>query len=754
MLLLAVFSLTLFLGAFLLFSVEPMIAKMLLPYLGGAPAVWNTCMVFFQAVLLAGYGYAHFVSARFTVSGQAMAHLLAMGLAAVVLPVGISERALQWLPTETNPSGWLFGCLILSVGLPFFVLATTAPLLQRWFSWTDHSSAVDPYFLYAASNFGSLAALVSYPLFIEWALGLREQSVVWSAVYILFGGLVIASAVLAARRTGARVEESVRLVEPERTSAHPIVQRIRWVLLAFVPSSLMLGVTSYLTTDIASMPLLWAGPLALYLVSFIVAFGRRNFLVSSLMVRSLAVGAAGLTFLMVSEATEPAWLLISVHMIFFFLAAWVCHGRLAEERPPVSRLTEFYFWVSAGGVCGGMFNALLAPQLFSRVAEYPVAVILAYLVHWKEWMGEASELFARSDRAGWVLRVRWIGSRLVSSDFLLPAGLGLITVALVLGAPKLEGLNGQWQVGVIFGLPVIASYSLVDKPTRFGLALAAILLASLFYSGTHGRTLHAERNFFGVLRVTVDPSGTTRRLVHGNTVHGRQSTDPERQDEPLSYYHRGGPLGDIFRAFDARTNSVRVGVVGLGTGSILAYARPDQDWTFYEINPAVLSVASNHFTFLSRARARKVQCVLGDARLRLREAPELAFDLLIIDAFSSDSIPVHLITREALDLYMAKLAPGGILAFHISNRCLDLGPVLGDLAHQSKLVCRTSEDVNISSQDLSSGKEESQWVVLARDSADLGKLTRSSLWLPAKGRENAAVWTDDFSNILRAWRRE
>jgi hypothetical protein len=737
----SLFAVTLFLSASLLFWVQPMIAKMLLPLLGGTPAVWNTCMVFFQAMLLGGYAYAHLVTWRLSRKRQIILHTALLGIAMLVLPISLSQRAFESVPTDSNPVFWLLGVLFLSVGLPFFVLASHAPLLQRWFSHSNHAAAGDPYFLYAASNLGSLVALLGYPLLLEPHLRLLEQSRVWTAGFAALGICVLASGILAVKSgwsspgsKDASLLETSPAERGEAVSLSGLGQRFRWVLLAFAPSSMMLGVTTYLTTDLASVPLLWVAPLSLYLLTFIFAFARRRYLSLAWMARALPFGAVALVYILLSEATQPAWLLMAVHLAVFFVAAMVCHGQLAAERPRPIQLTEYYLLISVGGVLGGVFNALIAPTVFTRVLEYPLVLVLVCLLR-----------PAAGTSAG-ISSFKW-------SDLGIPAGIGLTAVLLAIFVPQKTSIPLQLELGLVFGLPLFLCFLAVDRPIRFGTAIGAVLLAGAFHPGTHGRPLYAERNFFGVLRVTQDPAGMFHRLVDGNTVHGRQSLDPERKCEPLSYYHRSGPLGQIVAAANERLALTNVAVIGLGAGAMAAYAKPCQAWTFFEINPLVVRLAqsTNFFTYLDECAAGSVKVVLGDARLRLRDAAPAEFGLLIVDAFSSDSIPVHLVTREALDLYVSKLAPGGLLAFHISNRYLDLEPVLGDLAQSAGLICHSQDD-DPNWLEAADGKDPSHWLVMARRNEGAGSLAKDARWLPVAGRAQPEIWTDDFSNILRVFR--
>lgn len=736
------FATTLFVSASLLFLVQPMLAKMVLPMLGGTPSVWNTCMVFFQTMLLAGYLYAHWVGTRLRLRTQIIVHVGLLLLAALALPISLSQWALRALPSGEDPSAWLLGCLFLSAGLPFFAVATNGPLLQRWFSQSRHSSARDPYFLYAASNLGSLLALFAYPLLLEPFMLLGRQSGLWTAGFIALIGLILTCGVLLLWTRRLRPDPAdpaapadAGFNAPEHPSAAPVSfrQRWRWCILAFVPSSLMLGVTTYLTTDIASIPLLWILPLSIYLLTFVLVFARNGDTRWRWMARALPIGVLGLAYMLLSEATQPVWALITLHLLVFFLAAMVCHGQLAADRPAAVHLTEFYIWIAVGGMLGGMFNALAAPMLFSRVIEYPMALVLAC------WL--TPQLVPRKETRPSVV---------LGLDLAVPAAVGSLAALLASLVLPWSELSLQMRLGIAFGLPLMACYGAVDRPARFALALGAVMLVSSFFPGIHGKPLHLERNFYGVLRVTRDPVGPFVRLVHGNTIHGRQSTDSAQRCEPLSYYHRTGPLGRVIDVFRAGKAAANVAAVGLGAGSMACYARVSERWTFYEINPAVVRIAmdTNYFTLMSDCAAGPVQVVLGDARLRLKEAPAHHYGLIVLDAFSSDSIPLHLITREALQLYVSKLAPGGMLAFHISNRTLDLENVLGDLAADARLVCHSYEELDVRPFESAEGKDPSHWLVMARQKEDLGAVVKDGRWLPIRGRPNARVWTDDFSNII------
>jgi hypothetical protein len=626
--------------------------------------------------------------------------------------------------------------LLSGIGLQVFVISTTSTLLQKWFTRTDHPSANDPYFLFAVSNTGSLVGLLSYPFLLEPSLKLSVQNRLWVIGYVLFAVLSLACVLVLWRATRSRElvseERDVALDALVEEPSLSLKRRLYWILLAFIPASLLFGVTSYITTEIAPTPLLWTIPLALYLVTFILAFARKEFAYERIASYALGGLALLLTLVLAANATEPTAAIVLLHLAFFFVAALLCHHRVASNRPSARHLPQFYLCVAIGGMLGGLFNTLIAPVIFNTIAEYPLLVVLACLIRPRDDNAESST----TDRL---------------LDVVLPACMGLLTVtlALVVARYKVSEVAG---IALVFGIPlVLINHRFRNRPVRFALAVGAVLLASIVYSETHNRTLHVERNFFGSLSVRFDPSSATRILYHGNTVHGRQFVDPNLQREPLSYFHREGPLGQIFRAFNANPASRNVAIVGLGAGSMACYALPDQNWTFYEINPAVIHIAqtTDYFTYLQQCSVASTNIVLGDARLQLQSAPDQHYGLIVLDAFNSDTIPIHLLTREAIALYTSKLAPGGMLAFHVSNRSLKLADVLAALAQQNG-----SRSVGIvdTKQDPVRGKDPSEWVVLARQSPAFDSLTKNPRWRPLQPRTDADAWTDDFSNVLRVFR--
>lgn len=730
----AVFGLTLFLSAGLLFSVQPMVAKMLLPLLGGTPAVWNTCMVFFQGLLLGGYAYAMFISRR-SVGKQILFQFGLLILACVSLPIGLSAFWLNSVPSTSNPAPWLLACLAATVGLPFFIASSNGPLLQKWFSNTGIRSATDPYFLYSASNAGSFVALLSYPALLEPNFNLQLQSRIWAVGYLLLICLIAVCALMLWRSRARPVESaSTELADPDYAASSvddvpSTGKRLRWIALAFVPSSLMLGVTNYLTTDIASLPLLWVVPLAIYLFTLVLAFSRRQ--VISLRSLTIVLPAITVLFLFVyfsRISIEPSWM-IALSLIYFFLAALTCHTRVAELRPGAKHLTEFYLWFSLGGVLGGILNALLAPLIFTSVVEYPLMVLLACLLLPGE-QGEPS-----------LVQLRW-------KDYAKPLVILIGTLILGIAVNKLAA-NSLSGLLVVLALPMILAYTSRRRPLIFVLCMAAVIVGSTVVK-FDDRTLHVERNFFGVLRVTSNADDSMHAIFHDSTVHGRQFTTNERRCDPISYFHRDGPLGHVFSAFRASAAPKNVAVVGLGAGAIIAHSLPAENWTYYEINLAVVEIARDkrYFSYVGECAKVPFNVVLGDARLRLREATDATYGLIVMDAFSSDAVPVHLITQQALDLYLSKLAPDGLLVFHISNRNLDLRPVVADLATSRNLTSVYLED---RTADPVKGQDPSAWVVMTRKENRSGELAKAPIAHPLTA-DGKHLWTDDYSNILSVFR--
>jgi len=804
------YAIAIFLSAALLFLVQPLSGKVLLPLLGGSPAVWNTCMVFYQAVLLLGYFYSHLSTRYLKPKAQALVHIGLLVIAGATLPIPINVGD----PGAGDPVIWLLRTLALSVGLPFFVVSTTGPLLQRWFSTTDHPAAKDPYFLYAASNAGSIIGLLAYPALLEPFLARMQQSWVWTAGYAALAPLVGACAWVMFRHHAA--DRTARADRKDEASPALAVspagsrwkQRAFWLVLAFVPSSLMLGVTQYITTDVAPIPLLWIIPLLLYLLSFIVAFSGKARLSAAAWGRMMPISLAAVLLAVLMFASNPLWLLASLHLLFFFITAMMCHKRMAEDRPDTSRLTEFYLIMSLGGVLGGIFNALISPTIFNNLLEYPIVIGLACLMRpqvIKEGKGRGLIIhygvaaICALVMLAVLLNIDAALARGVLKRFNASfAGLEMAGGALKHGKEILVS-NQTMSTIARAGVPTLLCLLLLFRAgsARFALTAMFLLIGSTWL-GEGGIVLRQVRTFFGVNRVYLMPERTWVKLAHGTTVHGLQArlpdsrgvltpppllTGPERHtllfktnrtDEwlktpphttylpliPTTYYHPSGPIGNIFGMLTAANRLDKVALVGLGGGTLAAYAQPNTTFIFYEIDRAVIDIAfpqktygDNFFSFIAdavRDKSVTIGAEEGDARLRLRDTQQGPFDLIVLDAFSSDAIPVHLLTREAIEIYLTKLKPDGILAFHISNRYFDIRSPLKRIAHELKLKALIRNDSFISSQQAAEGKRESLWLVMVRDYEAMGKLANLPSWERDPEETTFPVWTDDHANVLRA----
>jgi hypothetical protein len=707
----------LFLNALLLFWVQPLFAKMLLPMLGGSPSVWTACMLFFQAALLAGYAYSHVGLERLGVRRQALIHSVIVWLPLLVMPFAVAGQAAS---ASDNPIWWLLWTLATRVGLPFVVLASTAPLVQRWFS-IARRDASDPYWLYAASNAGSLASLITFPTVLEPLIPLRQQTAIWSIGYAIVAALLTSCAVMVIRRGG-----DAALAAPEQTVANEdrptMRRRLRWLAVAFVPSSLMLGVTTYLSTDVAAVPLLWVLPLSCYLLTFIVAFGWNPNTTSAVARRLLGPALLPLVLIVIADVPLKLWVLVPLHLVAFAVLALWCHSELARDRPGVRHLTEFYLWLAAGGVLGGAFNTIIAPQIFTSVAEYPIAIALGCALGLS--LEQLREL-ARDPR------------RL--SRPALAVG---ITIAVLLG--EHFTLVTRPVVVILLGVPIVISSRTARDTARLAIVviglLGAFMIGNAFMPTGGGSVLHAERTFFGVYRVRTDPAAHMVTLMHGTTIHGAEVVG-HVNPEPLTYYYRGGPISQVFSA--RGDNARSVGVIGLGAGSLAAYARPGSSWVFYEIDAAVERLArdTRFFHYLGRC-GTQCRVVIGDARLSLASAAAV-HDVLVLDAFSSDAIPLHLLTSQALQTYESHLAPDGLLVVHISNRHIRLRPVVARLAREQGLTAFARFD---GSADQSRGYQNSEWVVMARTADALESFRHDSQWTALKA-DTRPAWSDDFSNI-------
>ena len=681
-------------------------------------------MLFFQTLLLGGYAYAHFSNKLLGPRKQRWVHLGILAVAALTLPFSnhspFFEQIRRLAPQSPDPALLVLGALAGIVGLSFFATSSNSPVIQRWFATTTDPAAGNPYFLYAASNFGSMAGLVAYPFFFEPRFGLAEQSQLWKwGFYIMVGCLFVAALFV---KPHEAVAEDAPKVDPVTNK-----QRVNWVALSAIPSSLLLGCTTYLTSNVAPVPLLWVAPLALYLITFMLAFATKPLLDSEKLTRVLPLLATPLIFPMVIEATEPLLALALLHLGTMFVGCWLCHARLAESKPSVTHITEFYLWLSVGGVVGGIFNSLVAPIVFKTYLEYPIAIVLVLLV--------------RKDFGKRMLKAPEKYARLLAPPVLLVAVWGITAM--------LKMPPGTLRNGLVIGIPLVLSFFSVDFSFSFAGGIAGVLLlCNLLQVGAQGQILATYRSFFGVHRVMREKDFTT--LVHGTTTHGRQSLDPLKRKLPLTYYHPSGPIGEVFTSERLMASTKNIGLVGLGVGSLAAYGQAGQTMTYYEIDPEVLKIArdSGDFTFLKDSAAT-MKYVMGDARLTLAQAPDHSYDLLVLDAFSSDAIPTHLLTLEAVKMYQSKIKQGGLIAFHVSNRYLELTPVLAATAQRAGLIAWDMLDGTTDSE-AKEGKTQSNWVLLANEETPVSKLNKPEYWDVVIVPPGKRIWTDDYSNVLGA----
>jgi spermidine synthase len=765
--LVVLYSATLFVGAALLFTLQPMAGKMILPLLGGTPSVWTTCMVFFQAALLAGYAYAHATTRWLGVQRQRFLHLLVLLLPIAALPIALNPSLARG--GEANPALDVLRLLGASVGLPFLVVSATAPLLQRWFADTGHPAGRDPYFLYAASNLGSMLALLAYPVLIEpWlpvtGAGWLAQTRLWTAGYFVLAALVLVCACTVRGSVADDSSSPTAQTTMGEDTAIALGRRLGWIALAFVPSSLLLGATTYMTTDIAAIPLLWVLPLAVYLLSFILAFGRWPAVAHRVVMAIAPFVALFVLFLVLSRLRQRIWVSMLWHLLMLLAVGLACHGELARDRPSTRHLTEFYLLISVGGVLGGLFNAILAPVIFSSLVEYPLVMIAAMALLARRRGAEPGQRRALLLDLALAAGVVVLALVLYSSSLNIRVRFTFFTRMFQHRPTWLTGwldwleptLNDVWQ----YGPPLLLAWCLRRRPLALGAALAAVLAVSGFVDRVTSDQVRQARSYFGVLRISrdADEKGYVE-LRHGTTLHGRQSREQVRLGEPLSYYHRKGPIGQVVSELDHRGGIQRVAVIGLGAGTMAAYARFADEFTFYEIDRLVRDISwdGGYFTYVADARRRgaTLRLELGDARRRLevvrRVRPDERYDLIVVDAFTSDAIPVHLITREALCLYLDALAPDGIIAFHVSNRYLSLEPVLSNLARDARLGGYLESDDNSIEDD---GGARSTWVVLAKTREAFGRLRQDSRWgvEHRPGDARVGVWTDDFHNLLSIYR--
>lgn len=701
------YAVTMFTSATLLFIVQPMVAKLLLPGLGGSAAVWTTCMLFFQVMLLVGYGYSHLGARLLSPRQQAMVHVPLMLLAAVVLPFSVPDVGID---PSVQPTAWLLVVLVVAVGMPFFIVSTTAPLLQHFFGHVDHPDSGDPYFLYGASNLGSMVALIGYPLVVEPLLGVKAQTYSWAAVYGIFILMLIACARTIWTHKGAPLRSTSKDDAPSLTWR----QRFRWIALAAVPSSVMLGVTHHITTDLAPVPLLWVVPLALYLATFVLVFARKPILLPE-KARTLLPLLALLLFAVVNEV--GGGVAVALHILNFFLFTLFFHGTLARERPHVARLTEYFLLLSIGGAAGGLFNALIAPVVFDQLIEYYLvlfgSVIFIGVDDWR--LGEPVN--------------RWFIPVIAAAL----SGVYLWTCKII--------TPDEWYMLPVYGAIVVIVG--VYKPKWQNVVLGCVLAAG-GYMHFAAEGLMYDRSFFAAYKVyeTEREGERYRYFSHGNTLHGSQALDPEEAKIPRSYYHPEGPVGEVMDTIQPKS----VLVIGLGAGAVAAWGGEHRTFEFYEIDPLVHEIADEWFTYLSTC-GEHCSVAVGDGRRLLAESDK-KFDMILLDAYNSDGIPTHLVTREVFQLYLEHLTPRGVLLFHVSNRYLDVPKVVGTLLADANIP---AYDRAFVPEDKKRAKANfivaSRFIIAAPDPTVLKSFAaQPDVW--RKPPVSDTVWTDDFTDLL------
>lgn len=712
---------TIFLSAALVFLVQPIFAKMATPLLGGAPNVWNVSLVCFQAALLLGYAYAHllthFVS---SLRAQIGVHAAFLALAALVLPFQLSTALGP--PDPVQPTFWLIGVFAISIAPPFAVISATAPLIQSWYSRSGRADAHDPYHLYAASNVGSLLGLAAYPLLFEPFLPVLAQTGAWTTGYLCLALLLVGCGLLAVT-TGRGGRPALAAASSETlsdTATNLWQQRLWWLVCAFIPSSLLVGSTTHIATEIASVPFLWALPLALYISSFVIVFSKQPAITLDTANRLLPMTVAVAFFALAPITVIPVTFSVAIHVLALFVAALVGHGTMAASRPAASRLTEFYLIMSLGGVLGGAFNALLVPVIFTTVIEYPLLLVAILAV-----------------RPG----LRLIGK---GRTRVWPAAALIALVAASVMAWA-QGPDGQSVLAARLFLLIAALSVAMSWNSKLGPVIAAICAWGVGAVTNPIAGGVSDRSFFGVVKII--ERGDIRLMMHSGTVHGAQFMTEDKVLLPTTYYAPPTPIGRLFAANDAPG---AVGVVGLGTGSVACYAQPGQDYVYYEIDPLVADIASNpqHFTYLSSCTPTP-NIVLGDGRLSLVNEPEGHFNLLLIDAFSSSSVPTHLLTREAVSLYLSRLSEDGLLVMHVSNNHMDLPQVVARVADSLGAPARYQFFNPTPDQAELEDAHASQVVVLARSDAALTALDADPDWTVLTS-DGGRPWSDDYTNVIGA----
>lgn len=739
-----IYALTLLISATLLFSIQPMFSKMILPLLGGTPQVWNTAMLFFQVCLLGGYAYAHGTSRILSPRIQAILHIVLLVVFVGVLPFAIPEG---WSPpVDRDPTLWQLSLMAVTVGGPFFVLAGSAPMIQRWFSRTDHPDADNPYFLYGASNLGSMTGLLAYPVIVEPLMNLTIQFDTWMYGYFALIAFMVLSLLLLWKHGGAKPKnETVDTPVNDSIGIKEVTWglRFKWILLAFIPSSLMLGVTTFITTDIASVPLLWIMPLAIYVSTFIFVFARRPWFSEKFLNSAFAI----ILIVMIGQILGTyfgvinPFLLIALHLVLFFVAAMLCHTALANVRPTADRLTEFYLIMSIGGALGGVFNAIIAPQLLLLPIEYALVLVLCIFVRYHD---DPEQTFkAVTGRMSKAFKAQGVDAAFTSKGFYLlivgivglfafgiPSEILLKLSALVLILPLLFLYKDRWLFGV-------------------SLAYLLALFPLGFEWGQHSFTdiIHRDRNFFGVIKV-VNTKNKERILLHGTTNHGSQALEEKYKLTPLSYYSDDSPIKEVFEFYDDKDGDQQVGVLGLGIGVTACFTKDGREFDFYEIDAAVAEIAENreYFTFLKDCGS-PYEIILGDGRLKIENKPDDYYDVIVGDAFSSDNIPVHIMTKEAIELYVSKLKANGAVTFNISNNYIDLEPVVTEIAEEIGIpaVGHISDGGTLEGSEI---RYYPAHFFTMSYNEELIENLKSRGWTEGIKREGVKAWTDQYSNII------
>ena len=725
----ALFLITILTGSFLLFLVQPMIARMALPRLGGAPAVWNSAMLVYQALLLAGYAYAHRLT-QTSPRRQAIIHIALFAIAILWLPIGLAN--LQ-PPADGSPIFWVPWLLIASIGPLFFVVAAQAPLMQRWYSMSGNQG--EPYALYAASNIGSFGGLLAYPILVEPFTTLQSQKWIWSGIYLALMGLVCICAIQLWRKAGTPVASAETATDLAHIGWR---RRIYWIVLAAVPSGLMLSTTSHLTTDLMAMPLIWVIPLGIYLLSFSVAFADNQ--TPAYWIGRFApivlIFSAAFVFVVWGKAAIGG---LTASLSLLFIVAVALHNEMYRTRPAPAQLTSFYLMMSVGGVIGGFFCAIVAPLLFDWTWEHPILILMA-----------AALLPAIP-----LLQVNETDKRLP----VIMAIIGAIALALGLFGGISEPVESSFTKILLAATIITLGIAVAGFRIPFLLAVAGLLtINGGWYSLQQSLDGVRMRSYFGTYTVNASESGRVRWLNHGTTMHGMQLLDDPTR--PISYYPDTSGVGiAMLNAPRLYGPKASIGIVGLGTGTLACYRRPGQSWQFFEIDPLVIEIARERkiFSFLEKC-APDVPITLGDARLTLAAVPEGKFDILALDAFSSDSIPLHLLTKEAFATYRKALKPDGLLLVHISNRYIDLNPVVAAEAKANGWSAALRHD-SPTEQLINRGNRASQWIALSRDPAKLAELTgrvdkvksryyNSEQWLQLDAPGETSPWTDDYASVL------